>query len=281
MESRTSSEAFETGCTDKVVARRGWTCDLLRRCPPGHPAGCIPIPPEQVKDPDPATYSQALVASTGSQPTFNSPDLETVLVWPLRPIDALTVTLRNLSSEASAAQTRVQLSWSAWGIGLPRAPISSGFVDLARSGFPGSEQKISLATPKALMDAGRYGIFVDLFHPYDRDATNNSGEQTVDGFSTSQGRTQQFVIPVRNPTGAAATVQLAAGPAPLASWATIVPASLTLGAGAQANVLASITVPAGVPASPPGTLIDATIDIVARIGSRLIGGVSILVSLDA
>jgi hypothetical protein len=260
--------------------RRQWSCDLLRRRPPGRPAGCIPIRSDQVKDPDPATYCQSLVAATGGWPTFNSPDLETVYVWPVRPIDDLTITVRNLSNEASAAQTRVSMSWSEWGIGLPRQQISSGHVDLARSGFSGSEQKISLATPPALKAAGRFGIFAEVVHPYDRDRTNNSGEQTVDGFRTSAGRSQQFVIPIRNPTSVAARIDLRAGPSAVAGWATLAPASVVLNPGAQTNVVATITVPAGVPAAP-AILIGATIDILARIGGQLIGGVSILIGLDA
>jgi hypothetical protein len=272
-----------------VTERRGsrilagwpsWSCDLLRRRPPGRPAGCIPLRSDQVKDPDPATYCQALVASTGGWPTFNSPDLETVYVWPVRPIDELTMTLRNLSSEASATQTRIALTWSEWGIGLPRQAISSGYVDLARAGFAGSEQKISLATPPALKAAARFGIFAEVVHPYDRDRTNNAGEQTVDGFQTSAGRSKQFVIPVRNPTGAAARIDVQAGPSAVAGWATIAPSSVVLNAGAQTNVVATITVPPGVPPAP-ALLIGATIDIVAGIGGQLIGGVSILIGLDA
>jgi len=264
-----------------MLARTSSTdCDLLARRPPGRRDGCIPLPPDEIKDPDPATYCQQLLLETGNWPSFNSPDLDTVFLWPVSPIDALTVTLRNLSADASAAGTRVELSWSPWGIGLPRTPISSGTVDLARSGFPGAEQKLSLATPKEVKDAGRYGIFAELTHPYECNRRNNRGEQTVDGFQTSSGRAKTFVVPVANPLGQVANVELMAGPGALAAWASIAPAAFTLAPGAQTNVAVEVAVPAAVPVSPPGTLISATVDILARANGQFIGGVSILILLD-
>lgn len=263
----------------RIAALRSF-CDQLRPRPPGRRDCCIQVPPEIVKDPDPATYSQKQAYQLGTFPTFNSPDINTVFVWPLRPIDKLSVTLRNLSTEASAAQTRVELHWSAWGIGLPRTPIASTFADLARAGFSGSVQTVSVATPTEVKDAGRYGIFAKIFHPFDKDWTNNEGEQTVEGFQTSQGRNRQFVIPVRNPSPSTATISLSVGPPPVVPWVTLVPGVVTLAPGAQTNVMASVAIPAAIPPSPPGTLISATIDVLATIGGQYLGGVSILVLFD-
>jgi hypothetical protein len=242
---------------------------------------CTRVPSDIVHDPDPAIYDQQLVLDSGGAPTFNSPDIDTVDVWPLHPIDNLKVTVRNLSADASANQTRIDLSSSPWGIGMPRTAIGSTFVDLARAGFAGSETTISWPLPPALNAAGLYGIFVDVLHPYDKDPNNNKGEQTVDGFQTSQGRSKTFVVPVRNPTGSVQTITLSAGPAPVAPWVTVVPASLTLAPGAQQNVMVSVSVPAAIPPSPPGTLISATVDVLARIGGAYLGGVSILILFDA
>ena len=242
---------------------------------------CIAVTSQIIHDPDPSIYDQKLVYESGGAPTFNSPDINTVDLWPVRPIDNLTVTCRNLSSEASANQTRVDLSWSAWGIGMPRLPIGSTFVDLARAGFAGSEQTISWPLPPALKAAGRYGIFATLLHPYDSNPANNSGEQTIDGFQTSAGRSHSFVVPVRNPGSSTQTVTLTAGPAPVAPWVHIVPSVLTLGAGAQQNVMVSVNVPSAIPPSPPGTLISATVDVLATIGGAYLGGVSIAILFDA
>jgi len=239
------------------------------------------VPSQIVHDPDPAIYDQKLIYQTGGAPSFNSPDLNTVDLWPLRPIDNLTATVRNLSSEASANQTRIDLSWSVWGIGMAHQPIGSSFVDLARAGFSGSEQTISWPLPPALKAASRYGIFVDVLHPYDKDTSNNHGEQTLDGFQTSAGRSKTFVVPVRNPTSSVQTIMLSAGPAPIASWVTVVPATFTLGAGAQHNVMVSVHVPAAIPPSPPGTLISATVDVLATMGGAFLGGISIVIQFDA
>jgi hypothetical protein len=197
------------------------------------------------------------------------------------PIADLTATVRNLSSEASANQTRVDVSWSQWGIGLPRNALFTSFVDLARAGFPGSEQKLSWPLPPALLAARLFGLFVKIIHPYDSDPLNNSGEQTVDGFQTSTGRSKTFVVPVRNPTGAAQTIALTVGPAPVLPWVTVVPAVIMLGAGAQQNVMLSIDIPTSVPASPPGTLISADVDVLATIGGNYLGGVTIAILFDA
>lgn len=245
----------------------------MRRC-------CIRAPEDIVKDPDPAIYDQRLVAQSGGIPTFNSPDLDTVNIWPLRPIENMRIRVRNLSADASANQTRVDLAWSPWGIGLPRKAIGSAFIDLARAGFAGSQKDLTWPLPPEVNAANRYGIFANIIHPYDRDVSNNEGEQTVDGLQTSQGHTKSFVIPVRNPTGSVQTISLVATPAVMAPWVVIAPATLTLGAGAQANVMASITVPAAIPPSPPGTLLSAAVDIFATIGGAYLGGVGILILFD-
>lgn len=242
---------------------------------------CIRVPKDIIHDPDPATYDQELLFNSGNLPSFNSPDINTVNIWPVAPINTLNATIRNLSTEASANQTRVDFRWSQWGIGMPRLPIGSVFVDLARAGFPGSEGTVSLPTPAAVIAAARYGIFVDIFHPYDSNNNNNHAEQTVDGFQTSGGRNRSFVVPIRNPTGSAQVINLIAGPGPVVPWVNIVPATFTLGAGAQNNVMVSIAVPGAIPPSPPGTLISATVDVLATIGGAYLGGVSFLILFDA
>jgi len=242
---------------------------------------CVRVPEEIIKYPDPATYDVDSVFGAGGTPTFNSPDISTVHVWPMRPIDNLTGVIRNLSADASAQRTRVDMSWSAFGIGLQRLPLASFFVDLARAGFPGSERSVSWPLPPALKDANRYGIFMDIAHPYDRDLTNNAGQQTVDGMQTSQGRSKTFVVPVRNPLNSVQLVNMTLAPEPTASWATVAPAAFSLAPGAQQNVLVSINVPEGEPVSPPGTLVSATIELMAFAGSVLFGGVSFIVLLDA
>lgn len=261
------------------AARSRFLCEKLK---PVFRGSCsIRVPAEIIHDPDPAIYDQQLSFLEGGSPTFNSPDIDTVDVWPLRPIDSLRISCRNLSATSSANQTRIDLSWSPWGIGMQRQAIGSSYVDLGRAGFPGSEATISWPLPPVVKAAGRYGIFVKLFHPYDTDTSNNQGEQTADGFQTSGGRSRTFVVPVRNPTAVTQTVVLLVGPPPVAPWVNVVPSVITLAAGAQQNVMVSIDVPSAIPASPAGTLISAAVDVLATIGGAYLGGVSILILFDA
>jgi hypothetical protein len=262
------------------VSEANWSfCNSLR--PRRRTDCCVRIPQEIIHDPDPSIYDQQFLFSRGGAPTFNSPDIQTVSLWPLAPIPNLTATIRNLSAEASANQTRVDVSWSTWGIGLPRTKIGTSFVDLARFGFAGSEQTLSWPLPPALETAGLFGVLVTLIHPYDSDPHNNQGEQTLDGFQTSTGRSKTFVVPVRNPSGVSQTISLSAGPPPLVPWVNIVPATLSLAAGAQQDVRVSIDVPPSIPPSPPGTLISASVDILATIGGSYLGGVSFAILFDA
>jgi hypothetical protein len=256
-------------------------CRALDNPPPLASDCCVRLPPEIVKDPDPATYDAQRVLASGLAPSFNSPDITTVSIWPMRPNEQISAVVRNLSSEAAATRTRVDLSWSPFGIGLPRTPIASSFVDLARAGSFGSEQTLSWPTPPVVVAANRYAIFVDISHPYDRDPNNNSGQQTVEGMLTSAGRAQRFLVPVRNPLATPQTVNLTLSPAIPASWANVSPTVVTLAPGARQNVVVEIVVPASVPPSPAGTVVTETLELLAVAGGVLLGGVAFLILVDA
>jgi hypothetical protein len=249
--------------------------------PPFRRSCCIRVPDEIVRDPDPSTFDAGLAFASGASPTFNSPDINTINLWPVGPIDAIDATVRNLSPDAAAHRARVDVSWTPFGIGLQRTPIFSSFADLAKAGIAGSEQKLSWPTPPAMKAAGRFSVFVDIAHPYDRDLLNNHGQQTVDGLQTSGGRSRTFTFPVRNPSPSAQTISMSFVPSPQAGWATVSPATLALAGGAQQDVTVKITVPTSVPASPAGTLITATLDLVATAAGRLVGGISFLVLVDS
>lgn len=242
---------------------------------------CLKVPIKIIHDPDPAIYDQQQVFESGGAPTFDSPDISTIHLWPVKPIADLAITVRNLATQASANNTRIDISWSVWGIGMPRTPIGSALVNLARAGHLGSEVTISWPNPPAVVAAECYGIFVDVVHPYDTNPNNNHGEQTAYGFQTSTGRKKSYVVPVRNPTGTVQTINLTAGPAQFGSWVTIVPSTVTLGAGAQHDVMVTVDVPASIPPSPHGTMISATVDILATIGGAYLGGIAIDILFDA
>jgi hypothetical protein len=208
--------------------------------------------------------------------------MDTIDVWPVVALDPVLFTVRNLSSQASANQTRIDVSWSPWGIGMQRSLLGTVIADLARAGFPGSEQQFSLPLTSAAKAVGIYGAFVQIYHPYDSNTANNLGEQTLDGFTTkSSGRTTDFPLPVRNPSYITQTISFVVGPAAVASWVTLTPSTLTLGPGAQGSVTIRIVVPAAIPISPPGTEVTSTVDIMALMGAAYLGGVSIVILVDA
>jgi hypothetical protein len=254
-------------------------CEGLRPIPPKRKKSpCVPIPSKIVKNPDPAIYDQYLEFKNDRPFSFNSPDIDTVNIWPVTPIPKIRVTVRNLSNETSAINTRINVSWSPWGIGLERKQLGSTTVNLSRAGKGGSEVSVFLTTPEEVIEAKRYGIFVDVVHPFDKNASNNHGEQTVDGFATSEKREGVFIIPVRNSSSFMVNIDLHVRPE---KWdATVTPSSLILSPGAQENVMFSVKVPSSIPPPNTGISITETFEVYATIGNELLGGVSILVLID-
>lgn len=245
--------------------------------PPRRKHGCcLPLDTVDVRKPDPSTYDQQRLLSMGMPVSFNSLDIDTVNFWPVTPIPELNVRLRNLSTEVPAPGTRVDMAWSRWGIGQVRTAVGSAAVDLA----PGAEGAVKLATPPALMAEKRFGLFVRVSHPHDKDPNNNTGEQTVDGMRTSEGRTRAFQFPVRNPGPGAGTVQLQVLPGPAAAWCSLSGSSFPLGPGAETPATLTIAVPAAVPNSPPGTQVTTAVDVMATLNGGYLGGVSVFILVD-
>lgn len=244
----------------------------------GRRKNCLTIPQEIVREPDPSTYSQQLELANGQFPQFNSPDISTVKIWPINPINEIEILVRNLSSEASAYKTHVGVEWSPWGIGMPRQQIGTIVTQLARLGDNGSEQKLLIPTPPAVKDAGLFGIFTTVSHPYDKDQSNNQGMQMVDGFQTSVQRHAQFVFPVRNPSSTSASINVLLNSS---DWgATVMPSTFTLNSGQQQDVTLVIQVPDTVHAAGEPPNISREFNVMAMAGQQLIGGLCIMVQVD-
>ncbi len=269
------SKFFARSSVESARTRRS-LCGLLGIPPRGKRDCCVPLDNVDVRKPDPSTYDQARLLSEGFPITFNSPDIDTINFWPVRPIPELHVRLRNLSTEVPAAATRVDMAWSRWGVGQVRSPIGSIAVDLAS----GAEGAVKLATPPALMTEKRFSFFVKVFHPHDKDANNNTGEQTIDGMRTSEGRARSFTFPVRNPGPGAGTINLQILPGAAAPWTTLSDSNFALAPGAETNVSLSISVPAAVPNSPPGTLVTTMVDVLATLNGAYLGGINIFILID-
>ena len=260
---------------ERMQGRRS-LCGLLGIPPRRKRDCCLHLDNVDVRKPDPSTYDQIRLLSLGLPITFNSPDIDTINFWPVVPIPELNVRLRNLSTEVPAAGTRVDMAWSRWGIGQVRLPIGSITTNLG----PGAEGAVKLATPPALIAEKRFGLFVTVFHPHDKDAGNNTGEQVIDGMRTSEGRTRSFTFPVRNPGSAGGTIHLQVLPGPAAPWASLSASTFTLAPGAEASVTLTLTVPAAAPVSPPGTLVTTMVDVLATLNGAYLGGINIFILID-
>lgn len=157
--------------------------------------------------PDPATYSQLQLLAHGQQPSWNSTDITTNHWGPFRLMAEAGVTIRNLSTSASAVGVKANAAVSRFGIGYPRVPIVSVAANLA----PSSEQTLQIPFPQWVMTGEqRIGFHVTLEHPADKDATNNYGSQIHEGFYTSDaGRSFSATLPVRNPLAISQFIHLA------------------------------------------------------------------------
>ena len=262
------------------VSRAPSICNAFRPAPP--PASnCVRAPSDILKLPDPAIYDQTLEIAQGRAPTWDSPDIFTHDVDPLRPLDQIRVILRNNSPDASAFNTQVQVAWSEFGIGMPRVPIGAVRVDLARAGFPGSTKDAFIPPPPAARAQVKFGVFVSIDHPYDRDRTNNKGEQALDVKHTRDvGPNPTFEFPLRNSFADPIEITLLVNNPQ--NWfftalvATVAPLSpFFLNPGETRSVSVNIAVPTG---TPPGTL--GTFSVYATTPLGLLGGVALVVIVD-
>ena len=140
----------EASCTPTRKSRLGTACCLKPQPPPDRP--------------DPATYSQDEQFSLGTAPTWDSPDILTNYWNPFTLMPEATVKVRNLSGLVSAVNVQVLVATSAFGIGLPRTPMSAQIISLA----PGQQSQLLFPFPQSLLQAqdgnfygtasgGRYG----------------------------------------------------------------------------------------------------------------------------
>jgi hypothetical protein len=180
-------------------------CPRPRKRPDRH--GCCFTSDTPVERPDPAIYSQPQLLSLGEQPSWNSPDITSNHWAPFRLMAEAGVIIRNLSATASAIGVRANAAVSRFGIGYPRTPIVSVATNLA----PSAEQTLLIPFPQWVMSGEqRIGFHVTLEHSADKDASNNYGAQTHEGFYTSEaGRLIATTLPVRNPLATSQLIQIA------------------------------------------------------------------------
>jgi len=243
-------------------------------CRPHRPrrrgACCVPVskPPER---PDPAIYSQDQQILGGQIPTWDSPDIVTNTFVPWTLHAETEVTIRNLSPQVAAVNTQVQVSVSAFGIGLAKAPLSAQIVTLS----PSAAATLKFPLTQAMLKGDQsIAVFVDIYHPNDLVAINSHGAQAISGFDTkAAGRHVTRHFPVANPTGAAQLISLAALPNNLA--ATVAPVPYAFAPFEQISASLTVTVPAGMHNT------EERVTVIAHgAGGSVVGGVTFVVTVN-
>jgi hypothetical protein len=270
------SEFARTAAQASVARSNDNGCDWRPRPKRPH-CRCIGTdhPP---KRPDPAIYSQPRRIALGQTASWESPDIQTNWWDDWRFMDAIQVRIHNESNEASAINTLVQVRWAAFGIGTPFSPLGDQMINL---GFAPDARDLQFPIDDAVRALGNdVSIEVRISHPHDKVPDNNLGYQAIHGVRTSQvGRSPSMHFAVRNPSGASQVVTLAVMPNDIA--ATVTPASRLYAPNEQIVATLSTTVPAAI-VPPPGDFVLKEATVVGYdAGGRLIGGVTLLVRVDA
>lgn len=239
------------------------------------PATCcarVNTPPDR---PDLATYGQDEQVSLGSAPSWNSPDITTNNDIPWTLLSQAEVVVRNLSPTASAVNALVNVSTSAFGIGMPRMLLSGLLISL------GPLQSVSLYfpyTPAILAGDPSIGTYVDILLPCDKQLINNKGAQTLKGVTTSAaGRSIDFQFSVANQQAGPRTIDLAIITSTLSGSLSVT--SHAFVAFEQITVTLHVDVPPGMHGAP-GSAIYNEITVVGTSSGALVDGVTHIVWVD-
>lgn len=230
------------------------------------------------KRPDPAIYSQLQRLSQGLATSWESPDVWTNFWDDWRFMDNVRVRVRNLSNEASAVNTLVQVDWAVFGIDTPFSSLGGQMVHL---GFAPDEQNLYFPISDELRALGNnVSIRVKISHPHDKEPDNNLGFQAIHGVQTSKdGRSPSMTFAVVNSSTVAETINLVV----LANdiGATVTPASRAFAPGEQITATLSTNIPAAIVPPAGGFILkDATV-VGYDSSGRVLGGVTLLVRVDS
>jgi hypothetical protein len=253
------------------AARTSWCNPVPRRRD-----GCCLVPHIPPQRPDLATYSQLEQISLGAAPSFNSPDITTNndIPWKLRP--SIELVVRNLSPNASAINALVNVSTSAFGIGMQQSPLSSQKINLG----PSQQQTLWFPLTEALLAGDQsLGVFAVIEHPFDIQRINNTGAQVVKGvMSSAVGRNAALVFPAQNSSGAPRTMTFSV----LANvlGATITPAAHAFAAWEQLNLTLHLTVPGSTHGSTASPIRNEITVIATASDGSLVGGVTWIYWVD-
>jgi hypothetical protein len=243
----------------------------------GRDCCCVTVDGPPPIRPDLAIYSQDEQIALGVAPTWNSPDMVTNMMNPLRLLPEIGVAVKNLSLRAAAINGQVSLYISEFGLGMPQSLVSSQVINLGPSQqallqFPLSQSVLAQADQ-------RIGTYVRIDHPYDSTPNNNSGAQLIAEASTRvMGRAFSVTFPVRNPLDSPQQITLDV--LPNALGAAITPAVRAFAPQEQIVATLAIQVPAATHGAP-GAEVQSDVTVIARgAAGELIGGLTYLVWID-
>lgn len=256
-------------------SKRSW-CQPPRNAL-GRDGCCITIDGPPPNRPDLAIYSQDEQFALGFAPTWDNPDVVTNYWNPFKLLPEMSVTVRNLSPTAGAVNGQVSLYISEFGLGMPRALLSSKAINLAPSQqevllFPLSQTVLGRADQ-------RIGTYVRIGHPYDSVPINNAGSQLIaDAYTSAVSRAFSVTFPVRNPLDSPQQISLSALPNELN--ATITPATRTFAPLEQIAATVALQVPGAIHGSPAAEA-RRDVTIIARgAAGEVIGGLTYVIWID-
>jgi hypothetical protein len=182
---------------------------------PAH-EGCLRVPRDIYKRPDPLIYSQSFLMKQGLAVTWDNPDIWLEQNGVAVPSSALSpdtdydvvARIWNGSNEAPAINMRVDFSYLSFGIGTTSTSIGSTFVDLPVKGAADCPAftKIKWRTP---IVAGHYCLQVRLIWPDDAEPDNNLGQENTNVKPLNSPHAA-FTFPVRNDLGTTRLLRLTA-----------------------------------------------------------------------
>jgi hypothetical protein len=190
-------------------------CIIRRDCKKGEEEnprdGCLDVPPDVARRPDPCLYSQRYLMAQGLAVTWDNPDIVvtelsgTPASLPLDPDRDYLVrgTIHNASFDP-AIGVSVRCFVRAWGVDFDdRVPVEvddggQPAVRIVHIGAWGQAIAVfKWRTPN--VDKGHYCLTVECFHPADRVPGNNVGQENTDVLRTAKaGTSLKVVVPFFN-----------------------------------------------------------------------------------
>jgi hypothetical protein len=120
------------------------------------------------------------------------------------------VTVRNTSTQVAAINTQVAVSYAQVGIGLPRTPLTTQLVSLAAGGA----QQLTIPLPSVVLSQNQQAValFVDLYHPFDSNLTNDHGANSSAISLIAAGLNSSMPLNFANTTSSPVTYNLTLEP---------------------------------------------------------------------